>query len=639
MDINRFSFGAKLPAVLTAISKAHFLAIDLELSGIHTKLASARSGRPDGGKPALQDRYRECKEAAEKYQVLQVGITCVEEDKETGVYVARPYNFNLSPLIEYKIDFDRDFTFQSGAITFLLDHGFRFDNSVAIGVPYLSRQEEADVRLRARNRSERSKNIADLKIREDDTASLEFVQRAREQIRAWTSKTPYQQSPVGQLHPEYLNIAPINFDAQPQSTHGLNNFQKRLIHQLVRAEFPGFVTLSRPTFIQILPYDEAREASYQSSRQNALNAQISKQTGLRWVVEAMVGGDLSGINPMDCAQNTTGESVFIDKEAISSQMRGLRDALHGRRTILVGHNLFTDLINFYKAFIGDLPEEVEDFQKVIHQIFPMVIDTKYLATHEYDSINLRSSLEDLEEDLRAQIFPTIKLHYDHSKYLSDNGAFAHEAGYDSFITARVLIKLATRLEAEGDYVKVEAYSSDDSFMTAPECGDYELNLQVDTPNRDHTRLFSNASSPSLSLLDMDDGDLLEATGSPSRPSKRKRRKVKKPSAQIESQFSHPTIFDLLGDLDEEGGFTEHQQSDSPEPRPRSKTEPESKPEPKPEPEPELKSSSLKGMNTASLAPDEHGVILMPSFDTDFWRVYGNKLRVFGTKEEIFRLAT
>lgn len=70
--------------MLTSISKAHFVAIDLELSGIHTKLASVRSGKLDDGKQTLQGRYRECKEAAEKYQVLQVGITCVEEDKTTG---------------------------------------------------------------------------------------------------------------------------------------------------------------------------------------------------------------------------------------------------------------------------------------------------------------------------------------------------------------------------------------------------------------------------------------------------------------------------------------------------------------------------------------------------------------------------
>ena len=86
MDITRFSFGAKLPILLKSISLAHFVAIDFEFSGIHTKLPSVRSGA-DSGKQTLQERYKECKEAAEKYQILQVGITCVEEDKATGQHL------------------------------------------------------------------------------------------------------------------------------------------------------------------------------------------------------------------------------------------------------------------------------------------------------------------------------------------------------------------------------------------------------------------------------------------------------------------------------------------------------------------------------------------------------------------------
>jgi hypothetical protein len=36
-----------------------------------------------------------------------------------------------------------------------------------------------------------------------------------------------------------------------------------------------------------------------------------------------------------------------------------------------------------------------------------VIDTKYLATHEYGPKNARSALEELDDDLRLQVFPTI----------------------------------------------------------------------------------------------------------------------------------------------------------------------------------------------------------------------------------------
>jgi poly(A)-specific ribonuclease len=251
-------------------------------------------------------------------------------------------------------------------------------------VPYLSRREEVDAYRRARERDERSRNIADIELPENDTESLAFVQGVREQIIAWTSRTPVSASEASsltkstgtndrlwQLYPDYLNIAPPNFDARPDSTRGLSGFQKRLVHQLVRAEFPGFVTVSKPTFIQILAYNEARETSHRSGRMNALKAQVSKQTGLRWLVEAMVGGDLSGIDPMDCAQNMSGEPVFVDKGAITRQLNRLRDTLREHQTVLAGHNLFTDLVYFYNTFIGILPEQVEDFGEAIRGLFPM----------------------------------------------------------------------------------------------------------------------------------------------------------------------------------------------------------------------------------------------------------------------------
>ena len=79
--------------MLRALANAHFVAIDLELSGIQSKTIhrfkavenASNSGKPTGGKQTLQERYEEAKEAAERYQILQVGLTIVDEDAETGL--------------------------------------------------------------------------------------------------------------------------------------------------------------------------------------------------------------------------------------------------------------------------------------------------------------------------------------------------------------------------------------------------------------------------------------------------------------------------------------------------------------------------------------------------------------------------
>lgn len=86
MDITRQAFHNQLPAIIAAIADAHFVAIDLELSGIPGK--QINRPRVDGvygdGKPSLQQRYEETKKAAEQYQVLQLGMTCVGENRDRG---------------------------------------------------------------------------------------------------------------------------------------------------------------------------------------------------------------------------------------------------------------------------------------------------------------------------------------------------------------------------------------------------------------------------------------------------------------------------------------------------------------------------------------------------------------------------
>lgn len=91
MDIAHKDLDRMTLQIIKEIAESHFVAVDCEFSGISVR-------RARNGKPTLQELYEETKEAAEKYQILQVGLTVVSEDIEKGSYVARPYNFHLSPV-------------------------------------------------------------------------------------------------------------------------------------------------------------------------------------------------------------------------------------------------------------------------------------------------------------------------------------------------------------------------------------------------------------------------------------------------------------------------------------------------------------------------------------------------------------
>lgn len=183
---------------------------------------------------------------------------------------------------------------------------------------------------------------------------------------------------------------------------GLNNYQKRLVHQLVQLEHPGFVTISRPGYIQIVAYSKEREDALQTSRMTAFEEKLKGQIGLRWIVEGLTGGDLAAIESWNTLPTDP------ESKKVKSRFPRLFTRLRKHRTVLVGHNLFIDLVYFYACFIGKLPDQVELFQDAMHHIFPIIIDTKYLATHDNDNSPMsRSSLEELDEALSEHPVPLI----------------------------------------------------------------------------------------------------------------------------------------------------------------------------------------------------------------------------------------
>ena len=84
MEVNRDNFVKELPSILEHLLKSSYISFDMEMSGIHKKAYHVGAANHDEGKPSMQTLYEGIKGAAEKYQVLQFGMTIVEEDREKG---------------------------------------------------------------------------------------------------------------------------------------------------------------------------------------------------------------------------------------------------------------------------------------------------------------------------------------------------------------------------------------------------------------------------------------------------------------------------------------------------------------------------------------------------------------------------
>jgi poly(A)-specific ribonuclease len=88
MDIQKSQFPQEILSIIQHVADSHFIAFDLEFSGV-----AGRRKVPPGGKRdklTLQELYEDVKEAAEKYQILQVGLTIVQEDQDKGKKLIPP---------------------------------------------------------------------------------------------------------------------------------------------------------------------------------------------------------------------------------------------------------------------------------------------------------------------------------------------------------------------------------------------------------------------------------------------------------------------------------------------------------------------------------------------------------------------
>ena len=196
---------------------------------------------------------------------------------------------------------------------------------------------------------------------------------------------------------------------------------------------------------------------------------------------------------------------------------------------------------------------------------------------------------------------------DHSKYLVNEAA--HEAGYDSFLTATVTIRLSTLLNAAALSRTTDSSppSDEDQYNDASEDGGVSL-TDVDSTTDGNPKIEkeqrSSESFAGTTLQDTTNHQVRRRVPA-SMP-------IKANQGLSSSDIAHSGRFDVLRDLE-----TDQERSSQERDLELSK-----------------QSTSKKGQSAEVTSSEAAAMSLMPPFEGAFWKVYGNKLRVFGTQEDI-----
>ncbi|OWK01925.1 hypothetical protein Celaphus_00019157 [Cervus elaphus hippelaphus] len=125
-------------------------------------------------------------------------------------------------------------------------------------------------------------------------------------------------------------------------------------------------------------------------------------------------------------ENTSCDRESCWKEKILLSARGFSvffQMLVKARKPLVGHNMMMDLLHLHEKFFRPLPESYDEFKLNIHNLFPVLIDTKNVT-----------------KDIWKNSGPVIIHASRCEKYVETK--YPHEAAYDAFLCGSVLLKVA-----------------------------------------------------------------------------------------------------------------------------------------------------------------------------------------------------
>ncbi|KAI3540531.1 hypothetical protein CSPX01_08193 [Colletotrichum filicis] len=254
MEVSSENFWRQLPKILLSIAKCRYVAIDVEMTGIMDRGSENRHGNPTN-----QQTYESAKNIASKFNVFELGITCVEKLSD-GTYKTETYSFTVSPYLhtETRADetfvkgLDRSLSVSYNTLKFLRSEGIRLEKIYEDCVPYLSR-EEARLATRQMERRQEPWDAKDHGYNEHDEGLTTFSIYVHNTIVNW-------------LHTD----------------------------QWMRTKDVKILLPNSESKKRMSVYEQMRRESLQDD----LNASLGKYTGIRLIIEAIVGGKFADlINP------------------------------------------------------------------------------------------------------------------------------------------------------------------------------------------------------------------------------------------------------------------------------------------------------------------------------------------------------
>ncbi|XP_055686849.1 poly(A)-specific ribonuclease PARN-like [Lutzomyia longipalpis] len=431
MEILDTNFSEKLPEIVECIRKANFVALDQEFTGL---FRDSTFGQPYA---SVQSHYSKMAKLFDGFIVIQLGISAfwVDPEDETK-FQCRTFNIYLYPRGRRST-----FRFEGSCIDFLVSNGFDFNKLFLNGVSYCSIQDAEKMKAQLQQRhaemaEQMARNEADLTSHIPvPNGEKETIDKACEEIDKFLAS-----------------------DDEELILDSYNGFQRKLIYQAIEEKFFGKVTASPKEM------EKNRKAM-------AITRKKSREEEKKIFEEK-------------CEQEMKNLDAQIGVTHIFN-------ALAESKVLIICHNMFLDLMYFMRQFTGPLPDDLNEYKKLVHDHFPSILDTKYLCSGETLKPHVNSTvLPHLLETCRNEPFGMPKVECIGEEKYSVECEKEHEAGYDAFITGICFISLATFLkippkELNGNCKKLKSFKNKIFLMGLEDISCINLTGPDGKPSRQH----------------------------------------------------------------------------------------------------------------------------------------------------------
>uniref|UniRef100_A0A672Z5B4 Poly(A)-specific ribonuclease PARN n=1 Tax=Sphaeramia orbicularis TaxID=375764 RepID=A0A672Z5B4_9TELE len=277
MEVTRKNYKDCLNTVYSAIEEADFLAIDGEFSGISD---GPNVSALTNGLDTPEERYTKLKKHSMDFLLFQFGLCTFKYDQTQSKYITKPFNFYVFPKPFNRTSPDIKFICQSSSIDFLASQGFDFNKVFCHGIPYLNKEEEAQLREQTEERRNQHANGV-------GTPSY---------ISPSSSKSPAH---VPDEHKVFINKVVEKVEAlftnsdKTLDLEPCTGFQRKLIYQTLNWKFPKGLhvetmeTEKKERYIQVSKVDEEERKRREQQKLEREQEELNDAVGFSRVIHAI----------------------------------------------------------------------------------------------------------------------------------------------------------------------------------------------------------------------------------------------------------------------------------------------------------------------------------------------------------------